>query len=146
MIGAPHHVGCAVQTLSDGVATYSAALGLKRRSRAFDVTSQNVKVCFLEMTDGFFLELVAPLNDKARLSSFQNVGFYHLCFLVEDLEPARQGLRARGFKPFPAFASEAFDGARCQFFLTPDRHLVELAQMSAGHFRDFFAAHLETAG
>jgi catechol 2,3-dioxygenase-like lactoylglutathione lyase family enzyme len=143
MIGTPHHVGCAVPRLSGGVATYSGALGLTRRSRPFAVTSQCVEVCFLELADGFFLELVAPLDDKARLSSFLRVGFYHLCFLVDDLEPARLGLRARGFHPFPAFASEAFDGAPCQFFLTPDKHLVELAQISTARFRDFFASNIE---
>ena len=146
MIGAPHHVGCAVQRLSDGVATYSGVLGLKRRSRPFDVISQNVQVCFLELTGGFFLELVAPLNDQARLSSFLRSGFYHLCFLVDDLEQVQSGLRERGFHAFPTFASEAFDGARCQFFLSPEKHLVELAEISAAHFHDFFAAHLETAG
>jgi methylmalonyl-CoA/ethylmalonyl-CoA epimerase len=146
MTGSPHHVGCAVQRLSDGVATYSGTLGLKRRSRAFDVTSQSVQVCFLELTGGFFLELVAPLDERARLSSFLRVGFYHLCFLVDDLEAARRVLRAQRFHPFPAFASEAFDGAPCQFFLTPEKHLVELAQISAGHFADFFEGHLETAG
>ena len=143
MTGTPHHVGCAVPRLQNGIATYSDSLGLRRRSRAFDVTSQNVQVCFLEITDGFFLELVAPLNEKARLSSFLRSGFYHLCFLVDDLEAAGQGLRGRAFQPLPAFASEAFGGAPCQFFLTPEKHLVELAQMSGARFRDFFHAHLE---
>ena len=90
MIGAPHHVGCAVHRLADGVATYGAALGLTRRSRPIAVTSQNVEVCFLEITGGFFLELVAPLNERARLSSFLRGGFYHLCFLVDDLRGGRR--------------------------------------------------------
>jgi len=143
MIGTPHHVGCAVQRLQNGIATYAGALGLTRRSRVFDVTSQNVQVCFLEIHDGFFLELVAPLNEQARLSSFLRSGFYHVCFLVEDLAAAEQRLRSRAFQPFPPFASEAFAGAPCQFFLTPEKHLVELAQLSSTHFRDFFHAHLE---
>ena len=142
MIGQPHHVGCAVQRLQTGVATYSGALGLRRRSRAFDVVSQNVQVCFLEIQDGFFLELVAPLDEKARQSSFVRTGFYHLCFLVDDLEAAGQRLRKGSFQPLTAFASEAFDGSLCQFFLTPERHLLELAQISGARFRDFLEAHL----
>lgn len=142
MIGQPHHVGCAVHRLQTGIATYSGALGLSRRSRAFDVVSQNVQVCFLEIQDGFYLELVAPLNENARLTSFVRTGFYHLCFLVDDLEEARDGLRQRSFQPLTAFASEAFDGSLCQFFLTPERHLLELAQISSARFRDFFETHL----
>jgi catechol 2,3-dioxygenase-like lactoylglutathione lyase family enzyme len=144
VIAAPHHVACAVNRLQDAIATYSGALGLNRRTRAFDVASQNVRVSFIELSDSFFLELVAPLNENARLSSFLRCGFYHLCFLVENLEASEERLRGRAFLPFPAFISEAFAGCRCQFFLTPEKHLVELAEMSAENFRDFFHSNLET--
>ncbi len=144
MIARPHHVGCAVHRLQDGIATYGTGLGLGRRTRAFSIASQNVDVCFLELRNGFFLELIAPLNEKARLSSFLRSGFYHLCFLVPDLEAAGRHLRARAFHPLPAFHSEAFAGGRCQFFVTPEQHLVELAEMRSAHFHDFFLSNLET--
>lgn len=142
----PHHVGCAVPDLEDGCDVYASALGLRRRTRAFDITSQGVRVCFLEMRAGFYLELVMPLSENARLSTCMKVGFYHLCMLVQDLETSRKHLKALQFSPLPSFSSEAFAGAPCQFFLNPQRHLIELAQISAAAFEDFFHANLYRGG
>jgi len=142
MDATPHHVGCAVDQLEDSCATYAGALGLTRRSRSFEIASQHVRVCFVELGERFYLELLAPLDDQARLASFFRVGFYHLCFLVDDLGAARAHLTASGFAELPAFASEAFAGNQCQFFVSPQSHLIELAQMSQHAFADFFSANL----
>lgn len=138
----PHHIGCAVDQLDETYATYAGALGLERRSRSFDIASQHVRVCFVELGDRFYLELITPLNEKARLTGFLKVGFYHLCFLVDDLRAARAHLTASRFTELPAFASDAFAGNPCQFFVSPDSHLIELAQMPPTEFADFFAANL----
>lgn len=139
----PHHIGCAVNQLEDSCATYADALGLKRRTRSFDIASQHVRVCFVELANCFYLELITPLNDKARLGSFLRTGFYHLCFLVDDLDAAREHIGSQRFFALPAFESEAFAGGLCQFFLSPQGHLIELAQMSTKDFGDFFCANLE---
>lgn len=142
----PHHVGCAVPHLEDSCDVYAAALGLRRRTRAFDIASQSVRVCFLEMGAGFYLELVMPLNESARLGTCMKVGFYHLCMLVQDLETSCKQLKALQFSPLPRFSSEAFAGAPCQFFVNPQRHLIELAQISTAAFEDFFHANLHPGG
>lgn len=146
MDATPHHVGCAVELLEDAYETYGGVLGLRRRTRPFDVASQNVRVCFVELVGGFYLELVAPLDEKAQLASFLDAGFYHLCFLVDELGAAREHLKARGFFTLDAFASEAFGGNLCQFFLSPQEHLIEIAQMSPQNFGAFFRANLAGEG
>jgi catechol 2,3-dioxygenase-like lactoylglutathione lyase family enzyme len=138
----PHHVGCALRDLAAGQATYANSLGLRRKTRAFAVSSQQVSVSFLELTPGFYLELVSPADEAANLANYLKVGFYHLCFLTDDLDEARTRLKARRFSALPAFESEAFDGARCQFFVSPERHLIELAGMSPAAFDRFFAANV----
>jgi catechol 2,3-dioxygenase-like lactoylglutathione lyase family enzyme len=139
----PHHIGCAVNHLEGSCATYAGALGLKRRTRSFDIISQHVRVCFVELGKCFYLELITPLNAKAKMSSFLRLGFYHLCFLVDDLSMARERLIAQRFFALSEFESEAFAGSLCQFFLSPQGHLIELAQMLAEDFDDFFCANLE---
>ena len=139
----PHHVGCAVPRVEDAAAAYARALGLQRRTRSFQVTSQSVQVCFLELRNGFYLELVAPVGDNAALMPFLKVGFYHLCSLVDDLEAARQSLKAQRFSALPPFESEAFAGAPCQFFVSPQMHLIELAQMPSRNFDEFFLDNLQ---
>ena len=140
----PHHIGCAVKQLGNNYVTLAGAFSLNRRTRSFDIASQHVRVCFVELLDHFYLELIAPLNDQAKLKRFLEVGFYHLCFLVEDLDEAREHLRAQKFLALPAFESEAFAGSVCQFFVSPQTHLIELAQMSIKDFGEFFRANQET--
>lgn len=141
MNSTPHHVGCAVNALEEARDAYDG-LGLTRSTRPIPVQSQHVQVCFIELAPGFYLELIAPLDDRARIGSFLKVGFYHLCFLVDDLEEARQRLRPRGYYELPAFDSEAFDGHRCQFLISPQRHLIELAEMRPQAFARFFRKNL----
>jgi catechol 2,3-dioxygenase-like lactoylglutathione lyase family enzyme len=138
----PHHIGCAVKQLEESYATYAGALGLTRRTRAFDVASQRVRVCFVALGERFYLELITPLEGESGLAPFLRVGFYHLCFLVDDLAAAQAHLKARRFFALPVFESEAFAGRRCQFFLSPQKHLIELAEMSAQDFEAFFLANL----
>jgi catechol 2,3-dioxygenase-like lactoylglutathione lyase family enzyme len=141
----PHHVGCAVKDIQSSVATYSDVLMLSRRTRNFEVASQGVSVCFLQLHEGFYLELVEPRDAKSKLSNYLKVGFYHLCFLTEDVDAARARLREQGFVALPHFSSEAFSGARCQFFVSAQMHLIELAEMSPTDFQKFFSANLATA-
>ncbi len=142
---APHHVGCAVERMEDGIAIYGGVFGLARRTRPIAVESQHVQVCFLQLSNTFYLELVAPLNEQAKLGPFLKSGFYHLCFLVDELAEARKELRALRYLAFAPFRSEAFAGNLCQFFLTPQNHLIELAEIPAPGFDDFFRANLAEA-
>jgi hypothetical protein len=132
-----------VADLEAGCRSYVDSLQLTRRTHSFLVESQGVRVCFLELAPHFYLELVSPATSRARLAPYLKVGFYHLCFLVDDLDAARERLKSRDFSSLPPFTSEAFDGARCQFFVNPQRHLIELAQLSAAHFDSLFRSHLK---
>src|SRR5688572_25771379 len=129
----PHHIGCAVRNLESSCSLYADCFAL-RRTHAFMVESQGVNVVFVELVPHFYLELVSAVSDAARLGPYLNTGFYHLCFLVDHLESARAGLKGRGFSALPSFSSEAFDGAACQFLISPERQLIELAEMSPSRF------------
>ena len=129
-----------MKTLESGLSTYSHGLQLARRSRTFNITSQGVSVCFLKLHEGFYLELVAPITEaQSKLSSYLRTGFYHLCFLTEDISAARAHLKKRRFVALPSFSSEAFAGELCQFFVSPESHLIELAQISPDNFLSFLA-------
>ena|SRR5688572_5465281 len=142
MNATPHHVGCAVAHLDDAVNMYARALDVQRMTRAFDISSQHVRVRFVELSNGLYLELISPVDSRARLASFMRAGFYHMAFLVDDLGRARSHLRAQGLFDLPLFESEAFNGRPCQFFQTPQQHLIELVEMSSADFAGFFNAHL----
>ena len=132
-----HHVGCAVKDLDDSTRVYRDQLGFQRVSRIIKVASQNVQVRFLELGTATYLELVQPLAAGSFLDRFLGVGFYHACFLTESLETALGGL-GNEFTRISEFRSEAFAGNRCAFVLTPERHLLELAEMAPEDFQTFF--------
>ena len=139
----PHHVGCAVAAIETSYATYGHVLGLTRRTREIEVPGQGVRVCFVELHAGFFLELVAPTREHKKFAPYLKIGFYHLCFLVESLQTEAAKLLTAGFHQLPHFASEAFAGARCQFLMSPDdMHLIELAEMSTHDFQAHFERNL----
>jgi hypothetical protein len=135
----PHHVGCVVPTLSAGLSVYADGLGLVRRTAAIAVASQQVCVCFLELAPGFFLELISPTSAASQLTRYLRTGFYHLCFLVENLDAAAAHLSGRRFVGLPPFTSEAFANKRCQFFISSLEHLVELCETTPADFESFLA-------
>lgn len=141
----PHHIGCAVKNLEDACSVYSGALGFKRRTRRLEIASQNISVCFVELADSFYLELISPRGGNTTLDRYLKVGFYHLTFLVDNLDAAKQRLLTHDFVELTAFESEAFPGGLCQFFLSPQMHLIELVRTTANDFLDFFNANLEIA-
>lgn len=135
-----HHVGCVTTNLVNGLETFYYLLSATRRTRIFDVTSQGARVCFIELVAGFYLELIQPSTKEIHGTKH---GYYHLCYLVENLNSSSTYLRSRSFVPFPTFQSEAFAGCRCQFLLTPQQHLIELAEMSPDDFTKMFDASVQ---
>lgn len=139
-----HHIGCAVRDLSRSLETYAATLGRRRCSPVIEVASQATRVCFVELGPGHYLELVEGGGPSSPVERFVKTGFYHLCFLVDDLAATVAGLVARRCHPLRPFESEAFGGHRCQFLMTPDGHLVELAEISPPAFAALFDAAART--
>lgn len=139
---APHHFGCAVEDM-DAATSFYAKVGLSRCSRSFAISSQSVNVRFIELGQGVFLELVAAAGEVSKIEPFLKVGFYHMCFLTSDMEAVRAQFIKAGATPLPSFPSEAFAGNKCQFFLTPQRTLVEAAEMSPEAFQAFFEENLQ---
>src|SRR4051812_20752312 len=96
-----HHIGCAAPQLTPTSETYARALGLVERTRPLAVKRQHVQVCFLKLASSVYLELVAPLNGSTTLGPFLTTGFYHIGFLVEDLDATRSRLLAEGCIELP---------------------------------------------
>jgi hypothetical protein len=144
MNATPHHIGCAVRQIQQSANSFASAFQLARRTHPIAVPSQRVRVSFIELRERFYLELVEPLDGAPVLANFMRVGFYHLCFLVEDIDAARGHLKEQGFTPMAPFVSEAFAGNTCQFFLNPQLQLIELAHMSPSAFDRFFEENLES--
>lgn len=123
-----HHVGCAVASIEKSLPGYTAGLQFTRVSETIEVTSQQVRVCFVETAPGVYVELVEGLSDEAPVSSFlkRRQCYYHVCYSTPNVRQSVAQLESNGFRSLSVFESEAFSNTDCAFLLNPEMALVEL--------------------
>lgn len=133
----PHHIGVAVLDIDKALPHYQSILGLRLLDGPYDDPIQRVRVCFLG-TEGSregVIELISPIPGAAEGESpvhlylKKDLGAYHVCYEVRDIESAVAGMRAKGCllvsAPVPAVA---FEGRRIAWLYLPTRQLIELVE------------------
>jgi hypothetical protein len=123
-----HHVGCAVRSIDDAIA--SLAPVVLSASRPVTVSSQKVRVCFLEMNPGVYLELVESTGDESAIAVMlkRGISFYHVGFIVERFDRAIEALAEQRYRHLQTFVSEAFSGRRCAFLMSETMQLIEVIE------------------
>ena len=128
-----HHLGVAVGDFEKAVAFYSQVLGFQVLSGPFDDPIQKVRLGFLgAVADGaLVIEIICPLDHSSPVNGYlaKEIGAYHVCYEVADLESALGELRNKGClvisKPVPAVA---FGGRLIAWCFTPTKQLIELLE------------------
>ncbi|MCX8130478.1 MAG: VOC family protein [Clostridia bacterium] len=125
-----HHVGCAVKNISEALKYYVGILGFKVVEDAFEVPSQKVKVCFIDVGNGTLIELVEGISEDSPVKKILEQpggGVYHACYEVEDLEKAVSYLCNNKFLKYrrSEIRNERY---RALYMVTPDDQLLELIQ------------------
>ena len=89
------HLGIAVPSLEPAIAAYEA-LGF-RVEATHDVPTEKVRAAFLPVGESH-LELLQPTDPSSVVARFleKRSGLHHVCVLVDDLDAALAGMRARG--------------------------------------------------
>lgn len=126
----PHHIGCIVPDIGDAIAEHrklhTGTIGEK-----ILVTTQNVWVCFAELTPGFFIEFVQSAGEGSAVDGLKkkNISYYHIGYKTENLTQGIAELEGDGYRLMNRFSSEAFAGKECAFLFGSDGRLVELIEM-----------------
>lgn len=125
-----HHVGLLVQSIEDSMQQYVQLFGSKNISQLFNISSQQVKVCFVKIAEDSFIELVQPLSETSSVYKLlrKKISYYHTAYKVKDIVYAVQKLEELNYKPLEFFNSEAFENKRCIFLFAPDASLIELIE------------------
>ncbi|HYF33692.1 MAG TPA: VOC family protein [Prosthecobacter sp.] len=125
-----HHTGCLVPDLEAAVAGYQSLWGPDCASPISDVTAQSVRVCFVRPhPDSAALELIQPAEGTSLHGQLgRGTSYYHVGYEVSDFDGAVAAATAAGCRCMSSFISAAFDGRRCIFLYTPQRHLIELIE------------------
>ena len=124
-----HHTGCLTANIENSKQIYSA-MGFSSFSQVYIIVDQKVKVCFIEMATGVFLELVEPFEDNLSLNKLlkSKSSFYHLGYLTDEFENTLEDLQTAGFYLINKFRSEAFANKYCAFLFTSEMHLIEIIE------------------
>lgn len=127
-----HHVGCLVRDLDASISAFAPLLA-GPPGPPIAIARQGVTVCLLPLPGGSVLELVAPDPNTRGLTEMLDSGqsFYHIAFMVENLDAKVEQLSAQGYSLVTCFRSEAFAGALCAFLKVPTGELVELIEAAA---------------
>lgn len=133
MIGRLNHVGVATPSIEASVALYRDLLGATHIGAPFDLPTQGVRVCFVDLPNTQ-IELIEPLGEGSPIHGFiaKNPagGQHHLCFEVPDIAAVCAELVAKGARVLgePRIGAH---GTLVQFLHPKDMGgvLVELMEM-----------------
>src|SRR5688572_20497175 len=93
-----HHIGCLTDNIEKCINTYEK-IGFNTKSEIYFISSQNVKVCFIEIRNFFYLELVEFSKENHSLNKIFKTGnpYYHIGYQVGNVQSAISNLQAHGF-------------------------------------------------
>ena len=125
-----HHIGCAVASLEDALKPYTTGLGFVRMSEILEIPRLKIRVCFVEVSPGVFMEFVQGLTSDSPVAGFvsRRQSYYHVCYTAPNVMQAVEHLEANKFRRVSVFTSEAFSGNDCVFLLSPQQALIEIVQ------------------
>lgn len=125
-----HHLGCLVANIEEFKLENKDLWSEDKYSTIYSVSSQDVKVCFLQNNLDTCIELVEPGIQNKPLSKLLSKGFslYHLGFISNTYETSVENLTKSNCRQLSEFHSEAFNGKRCSFFYHPQLKLIELIE------------------
>lgn len=127
-----HHYGFLTASTQDWLREQEEFFGPPYSvSKTFTITSQKVKVTFVEPTKGAVLtELVEPLPGNASFNKMLARGHhvYHCGYLCSRFDEQLHQWETAGGRLLKVFHSEAFGGRRCAFIITTNLGLVELIE------------------
>ena len=125
-----HHVGCLVEDISAALKSYTGTSLEDNASDAVTVSAQKVRVCFLALGNGTYIEFVEPAPENAFLLRMlrKGISYYHVGYTCANVDAEAQLLVTAGAHELTRFASEAFAGRTCVFLITAQQQMIELIQ------------------
>lgn len=136
------HIGLVVSDMAEGREFLESMFGLDRWTEIFEDPGIGVYVQFgragaaADAGEGPCYELIAPLGDASPVATALKRGINilnHVAYLTADLDRDAKRLEERGsIMAGPAKPAVAYGGSRVQFWITPQRFMVELIE-APGH-------------
>jgi methylmalonyl-CoA/ethylmalonyl-CoA epimerase len=125
-----HHVGALVTSIDAALPLYMQLHPNGQPSEKIFIASQNVNVCFVAIGNGTFIELIEETTNPSAVSNLvkRGVTFYHLGYKSDNFDESIASLEAQGYTVFDVIHSEAYNGKRVRFCLSPQQHWIEVIE------------------
>jgi methylmalonyl-CoA/ethylmalonyl-CoA epimerase len=125
-----HHIGVACRNMEEGIEHLSRVHTVIDRTPVVHDPEQDAQLCLLTLSDGSRIELVAGRQVETLVK--KNIGLYHLCFEVEDMQAEIDRLVGEGAKLIGPPKPAALFGGRAVVFLYVDYGMIELLHKKPG--------------
>lgn len=86
-----HHIGIVVPSLERVVSQYTSTFEFQESMLPFDDKAQRVRVVFVRVGDGTWIEFIEPSSTDTPVTQFlakTHGGYHHVAFEVADLDAA----------------------------------------------------------
>jgi len=137
------HIGLVVKDMAEGREFLSTSLRINQWTEVFEDPEIGVFVQFGRANDGPCYELITPRGDQSPVSGVLKSGkniLNHVAYLTTNLDAEGEHLRDQGCGAAgPAKPAVAYGGKRVQFWITPQRFMIELIE-APGHQHKYIAA------
>ena len=97
MIKRVHHIGIAVNNLSESVALFERLLGIKARVEA--APCQKVTEAVFKLGEGVEINLLEPMGPDSSVAKFlerRGEGLHHIAFEVDDVNRELKAMEGKG--------------------------------------------------
>lgn len=129
------HIGLIVGDMAEGRTFLEEMFGLDHWTEIFEDPGIGVYVQFGRALEGPCYELIAPLGDASPVTTALKRGINilnHVAYLTPNLDDDAKELESKGsIMAGPPKPAVAYRGARVQFWISPQRFMVELIEAPA---------------
>jgi len=122
-----HHIGIVVDHLEDAAPLFEVWMRARRIGAIVEDVVQNARIQLYLAAEDSLLELIEPLDNDSI--SMHQIGDYHLCYTVPDIDIEMRRLHELGAIVSSSIATAPlFNNQRIAFLATHSGQLLELLE------------------
>jgi methylmalonyl-CoA/ethylmalonyl-CoA epimerase len=125
-----HHIGVACRDIREEIAQLSCVHDIVSQTPVVNDPEQDAEVAMLTLSDGTLIELVAGPQVETLVR--KNIGLYHLCFEVADIQSEIDRLVGEGARLIAPPKPAALFNGRTVAFLHVAYGMIELLSQKQG--------------
>jgi methylmalonyl-CoA/ethylmalonyl-CoA epimerase len=125
-----HHIGVACRDIKEEIARLSRVHDIVSQTPVVKDPEQDAQVVMLTLSDGTLMELVAGPQVETLVK--KNIGLYHLCFEVADIQSEIDRLVGEGARLIAPPKPAALFNGRTVAFLHVAYGMIELLSQKQG--------------